>query len=342
VLAALLVIGVVFRGSLTDDLFSGKGLLWAAWLLALAGACASHLVRGTLSGQGRFGAYARCVGGEAVVRFALGCALAAGGVASVGPYGLAVAVGPFVAIGLALRGERELLVPGPPAPSSEVTRALVSLLLGSVLSMALVNAGPVAVELLGTKADEDEAGRFLAGLVIARIPLFMFQAVQAALLPTLAALVSEGRTADFRRGLGRLLAGLTAVAAVGCLAASVVGPFTVRALFGEDFDLANRTMGLLAVGSGAFMVAMAIAQANIALGGHTRMALAWGAAVIALLVTLGVSSHDLFLRVELATVAGGVTALAAQAVALVGLLRGGASIEEGDLIEAITDISFEP
>ena len=49
----------------------------------------------------------------------------------------------------------------------------------------LINGGVIAVELLATPAQEAAAGIFLSGLLIARVPLFLFQAVLAGLLPKL-------------------------------------------------------------------------------------------------------------------------------------------------------------
>ena len=44
-------------------------------------------------------------------------------------------------------------------------------------------------------------------MLLARIPLFMFQAVQAALLPRLSRLAAKGELDEFRAGLKRLLYG---------------------------------------------------------------------------------------------------------------------------------------
>ena len=48
-------------------------------------------------------------------------------------------------------------------------------------------------------------GEFTAALVVARLPFFLFQAIQAALLPKLSGLVARGRYDEFRRGLRRLV-----------------------------------------------------------------------------------------------------------------------------------------
>ena len=72
--------------------------------------------------------------------------------------------------------------------------------------------------------------------MVARIPLFLFQAVQASLLPKLSALAHSGQLVDFRRGLKRLLVVVAALAAVGTLAGFLLGPFVVEIMF-PDADL---------------------------------------------------------------------------------------------------------
>ena len=60
------------------------------------------------------------------------------------------------------------------------------------MSTALVlNASPLAVQLLANDQQIDESGKFLNALLVARVPLFFFQAVQAALLPRLSGLVGQ-------------------------------------------------------------------------------------------------------------------------------------------------------
>jgi len=341
-LGALILLGLAAGGVLTRELFSGQWLLFVAWLVSLAGACLAHLVRGTLSGQGRFTAYARFIGGESAFRCLLAGALAVAGVSTAGLYGMAVAVGPILALVVALRGQRGLVEPGPPAPWAEVSTALAWLLVGSVLSMALVNAGPLAMELFAAPGEDAEAGLFLAGLVVARVPLFLFQAIQAALLPRLSRLAGEGRLDELREGLGRLIAALSAIALLGIVVAGSVGPQVVELLFGSEFRLGSRTMALLGAGSGAFMVASAVAQANIALGSHRRMALAWAAGFVALAAVTTVSSSDLFLRVELGGLAGGVAALVAQLIVLQAASKAGAVLEPDNVVEALVDLRLEP
>ena len=75
-----------------------------------------------------------------------------------------------------------------------------------MFAAALLNAGPIAATLL---ADDDQdassSRQFAYGVLLARIPLFLFQAVQAALLPRLSRLAARGELDEFRAGLRRLL-----------------------------------------------------------------------------------------------------------------------------------------
>jgi hypothetical protein len=93
-------------------------------------------------------------------------------------------------------------------------------------------------------------------------------------------------------------------------------------LFGEKFILGNRDLGLLALGSGAFILALTLAQGMIALRAYPGTVLAW---VLGLGAVVGVTAlgDDLFLRAELGFVAGALVASAVMAVLLIARLRKG-------------------
>ncbi len=222
--AILVVITLIFSPLIVEHLFDGYWLLLVGFLLGLVGYYAGHLGRGTFSGMGRFGAYGLYMGGEGVIRMALCVALAAVGVHTVGLYGLAVGIPPLIAVSIAVRRERNLIEPGPEAPFSEVSSNLGWLLAGSVLAAFMINAGPIAVTLLATPSEESLAGKFTTSTVIARVPLFLFQAVQASLLPKLALLVGAGRFHDFRAGFRRLLTAVAGLGVVAVIGAFLIGP----------------------------------------------------------------------------------------------------------------------
>ena len=109
-----------------------------------------------------------------------------------GAYGLLVGVPPFLAVFIALRGNYHLTTEGPPAEWGELTPNLGWLVAGSVAAAALVNAGPLAAKLLADDTQSAIVSEFSYAVLVARVPLFMFQAVQAALLPKLARLAAQG------------------------------------------------------------------------------------------------------------------------------------------------------
>ena len=340
-LAVLVTVTVALSVPLVDHLFDGEVLLLVGFLLALVGYWSGHLVRGTMSGLGRFGPYATYIGSEGGVRAAICVVLAVAGASVAGPYGVALGVAPIVAVFIALWGQHGLTSPGPEAPWDELTTSLGALLAGSLFAFGLANGPVVAVNLLATDAESDRAGRFFAGLIFARIPLFLFQAVQAALLPKLSGLAASGRLPEFLAGLRRLLVLVVAIGLAGTAGALLLGPWAVRLLFGGEFDLGRRTITLLAAGTGAYIVALSLAQALIALGRQGLQATAWGIGVVGFVAAVALGD-DLLLRVELGYLLGSAIAAVVMGSFLVATVGRGARIHSEDAIEALHDLEIEP
>jgi hypothetical protein len=80
--------------------------------------------------------------------------------------------------------------------------------------------------------------------------------------------------------------------------------------------LDRRTLTLLALSSGLYMLALAVAQAVIALHSHRWVAIGWLSSMVAFSVVTTFASSDLFLRVELGLVAGSTVALGVFSYAL--------------------------
>ncbi|MDX6326023.1 MAG: hypothetical protein QOK15_2377 [Nocardioidaceae bacterium] len=301
---------------LTRRLFSGNAaLLWCFELSVVAYAVA-FLARGVLSGLGHYPDFGRLVAAEAAARLVVSGILTLAGLRSATVFGAAIAVAPLIAAALVTRlGARTRLRPGSAVRWREVTRAMGWLVLGSLLAQGLANAGPLAVQLLAAVDQRNQAGRFLSALVIARLALYLFQAVQATLLPNVAELVAAGQLHVLRRALTRLTVACAGLIVVSTLGALVLGPWVVRLLFGERFVISGGTMAMLAGASGVYVLAAALSGAAIASGGHRLSAGAWltGCAAFAAGTLL---SSDLFLRVELGYLIG---SCAAALVLLVGL-----------------------
>jgi O-antigen/teichoic acid export membrane protein len=281
-------------------------------------------------------AYGSVLGLEGAVRVVASVILVVAGVHSAGAFGLLVALGPAVAVALVLSRQRNLLEPGPEAPWSELSEALGWLLLGAVLAQAFVNASVPLVKILAPDNQKEIAGQFQAGLIISRVPLFLFQAVQAALLPKLAGLAAKGKIADFRTGLRRLVIVVVAVGVLATLGAWVVGPFALRTLFGAKFNqLGHADLGYLALGGAAFMLSTALSQALIALKGYARVAVGWFVAIVVFGAVVALLNGLLF-RVEIALVSGAIVSVVAMALQLRSQMRSGVPDTAGPLIEAVT------
>ncbi len=319
--------------------FDGDWVLMLALILAFSAYAPAHLSRGIASGNGRFRAYAIVMGADGAVRIVLCAALAILGVKTVGLYGFAVALSPVPGV-LWVRAKGALRTePGPEASWAEVTPNLGWLLLGSVFAAALVNAGPLAATLLASDDQKHLVTRFTYGVLLARIPLFLFQAVQAALLPRLSRLAARNEIAEFRSGFTRLMKLVMVVGVVGTAGAFLLGPLVIEKFY--DAELSRKTMAMLALGSALYMVALAIAQAVIALRGHALVALGWGIGAITFVVVTWLSSDELFRRVELGLVASSLTALCAFAFALRSRLRSGDLPSGQSVIEAINNMPLE-
>ena len=109
-----------------------------------------------------------------------------------------------------------------------------------------------------------------------------------------------------------------------------------------DADLSGRTMAMLALGSAVYMVALAMAQAVIALQGHALVAhrlgrrhghVRAGHLAVAATSCSGASKS--------AWSSSSVAALVAFALALRHRLRAGATPTQASMMEAITDMPFE-
>ncbi len=340
VLLSLVALAIVAASPvLTDAYFDGDWVMLVALLVAFAAYAPAHIARGIASGNGRFRAYAIVMGSDGVVRILLCVLVALIGIKTAGPFGFAVAVAPLPGVLYVFSRGYLRTEPGPEADWQEVTPNLGWLLLGSVFAAGLVNAGPVATNLLAADHQSELVTQFAYGVLLARVPLFLFQAVQAALLPRLSRLAARNELAEFRAGFRRLMVVVLVVGGIGTAAAFGLGPLVIEKFYGAE--LSRETMAMLALGSAAYMIALAMAQAVIALKGHALVALGWGIGMVTFLVVTWLSSDDLFRRVELGLVSSSVAALVAFGVALRSRLRRGVVPTHTSVIEALTDMPFE-
>jgi O-antigen/teichoic acid export membrane protein len=324
-LLTLVVIIAIFSSSISKNMFEGYGIVTFCLMLTLVSYAPMHLARGICSGTGQFGA----------VRV-IGCAvLWLAGVTHVGPYAFMIGFSPIVGvIAVGLAGKLRV-DDGPEATWSEVTPNLGWLLMGSLFAAALVNAGPITVDILGSSEPAEVVTRFGNAVIFARIPLFLFQAVQAALLPRLAKLAAQRNLSEFSRGFRQLMILVCGVGVVGTVGAFFVGPQVLDLVYQGGID--RRTMTLLALASAMYMVGLATAQAVIALRGHAIVALGWFASFSGFVLIAWLSSNDLYLRVELALVGSSLIAIVIFGAALRKLMASDAIFDPESILDAFAE-----
>ncbi len=309
-----------------ESLFRGETGFVAAFVVGLIGVAATLVMRGILAGTGRYVAYGAMYAADAVGKAVPALLLAAAGVDSPVVYAWVMAGSAYLGVIVALVVARPIGLPPDrtPTPWTALLSSLAFLLLTSATSLTLINLGTVAVEVLSDPSENTSAGVFLSALVIARIPLFLFQALQAVVLPRLSAAASIGDRSSFTRDVRVLVAGLGVLTVVATIAAAIAGPTVVALLFGDEFNLIDgRDMALLALASMLLTATLTLNQAQIAL---RRQRESWWPWAVGLVVFVAVAANldtELLARVEWSMVW---SATAAVAVASVALWRGVAEL----------------
>ena len=297
----LIILALSFNSWLTESIFSGESSLLIAIILVVVGLGSAHLVKGILAGAGRFKNYAQYLVGEGLGRLVATAVLAIFASGEVWMYGLALGLSPFIGISFALIRQNDLIRHGSPVRAREISSSLGILLLASLATAMVLNVSPLAVELLAGTGQKEEPGKFLNALLIARIPLFFFQAIQAALLPRLSQLVVAEDYEKFKHELKRLLSFVTVFGVCFIFLMAVAGQWVTRIAFGSEYEISNRNMLLLAISSVGLMYALSITQGLLAFHRQGLSATAWIVGIATFPVTAAFG-NDLFLRVEIALI----------------------------------------
>src|SRR5262249_34492251 len=200
----------------------------------------------------------------------------------------------------------------------------------------------VVLQLLSRRSEPDRMSWSFDGMLLARVQLYFFQAMQATLVPELSEQRGAGEREAFRAGLRKLTIAVIVIGVASAIGSAVLGPWAVRTFFGSDFQLDARDMALLGFGSAVYMLALTLGQALIALEHHGRYALAWVLGVVAFLVTVVAGGSDVLLRAELAYVVGSTVTLVAMAALLWRPYRETTGREAEALFDAVRAETVEP
>jgi O-antigen/teichoic acid export membrane protein len=156
--------------------------------------------------------------------------------------------------------------------------------LSALAAQLLINAGPLVVSLMASEDDRDRAGIYLAVLVVVRVPVYLFTAVQPGFLRALAEHAGGGRRVEFGHLLTLVVSAVSGVVLVACVLATALAPPVVSWLFDFDQELSRLTCLLLTLAVGLFLVATVFAQALIALGHNLWVATGWLLGLVGLAV----------------------------------------------------------
>jgi O-antigen/teichoic acid export membrane protein len=287
-ISCLLIAVVAFaaRGPISTALLAGEPSLVPVTAAALAAIGVEYLVRGTLSGSGRFLRYGSQLAIDGGARAGLAILVSAMGWGSIVSYGLVLVVAPLLAAVLtlsagALRWLRD-------SPTSTGPTPMAALAATTVASQLVANAGPLAIAILAGPVERAGAGSFVSAITVGRIPLFLFAAVQAAFLPTLSGLVARAAVAEFRHTLRIALWATVGVGTAGIVGVAAIGEWFLHLIYGPRFTVAWLDLVLIALSGALYMVAQACAQAVLSHRRDTLGLIGWLAGLVATVAALWV------------------------------------------------------
>ncbi|WP_156758463.1 lipopolysaccharide biosynthesis protein [Actinokineospora pegani] len=290
--AIVLVVLLAASPLITDRALGGQWGLFAALAVGVVSSALAYLVRGLLGGRQRFSGYAASLGGEGLSRIAL-C-----GVAVLLGFRYSVVYGLVFALGLTLSALVGLLwlrarhdkddkpldaVPDDRADTVKDMARGLGLLVGATLGFqAVANIAPVVVNSRLTD-DTNTAFAFASAFLMVRVPVLLFAAVQAMLMPALTQAVARGDLGMVRSTLARIGVALAAIGVPSFVGALLLGPWVVEFLFNTKVRLPGIVIALLAVSTVLLMITQVLLPALVAIGRHRVVTIGWTVGGIVLL-----------------------------------------------------------
>ncbi|WCB95823.1 hypothetical protein DSM104299_04574 [Baekduia alba] len=314
------VVLLALWGPITDGLFGGRAVLTAALVLGLAGYGVSYFVRGLMGGVRWFGGYGVLLFADGAIRVVVALPLIFIASPAIAAAAIALAaIGGAVAPGLMDRRTTLHLIAGEggdaePYPLGSAIRFAAPAAVIAGCEQILVSGGPLLVLIAGGPHADHDAGVLFAATLLVRAPVFVFQGIQASLLPNLTTFEANGERARLNRAtvtVALILTGFSALVAAGALA---IGPFAMSVMFGAGFEAGRVDLAAMAVGIGGFLAAGTFCQALLARGRAGRAAVGWALAAIAFialeLLLPGSAFHRVSFAFGIASILAGVVSMA--------------------------------
>jgi O-antigen/teichoic acid export membrane protein len=199
-------------------------------------------------------------------------------------------------------------------------RSFAALTTGSLLLQVFVNAGVLLTQLSVDGQATAFTASLVAGLAIARIPLFLFNAVQSFLLTRFTVDAQAGRLRSLARSVVVWNAVVLVLGVVWVVLVDVAGA-SALSFFGPDYELATRQLVLLAASCVFQIATMVTVQGLLALHRDRTSVLAWPVGLVVLLVVFVLPWADLGVAVGGAMLAGTLATFVTAAVGLAWSVR---------------------
>ncbi len=282
-LAAIVVGMLLAWGPVTDGLFLGDDSMTAFLVVGIVAYGVAYIARGVVAGVRWFGGYGIGLLVDAVARLLIAVPLFF--VASLEVAAAAVTVAGLIGGVAPLLGGRERLRPlsaNDTGGSFHLGRTLRFATPASAIAAAdqlLVNCSPLLVMLEGGSAET--AGLVFAATMLVRVPVYVFQGLASSILPNLTHLhVSDESSRRFRRAIVETAAFFLAAGALIVAFAALVGPESLRLVYGPDFEAGRAAIVLLGAGVAFYLCATTFSQALLALEASARAAAPWIASAV--------------------------------------------------------------
>lgn len=316
VVTAVLALLLLVSWPATSGFFGGDALLAVALALGALAYAVQCPIKGVLSAERRYRWYAAVLSTESLLRIIFVLVAVAVTERQTGLLAMLVGLGALGSALVGLVGARS----GPTGRSLPLLRSASVLISGAVALQSLLYSAIVVARALAPPGEEAAAGRLLAAISVARIPVFVFQSFETLVVPRVAELAVIGDQPRLRAAVRRLVLVVGGLALATTVVAALLGPPFVSLMFGEEYAVTHGVMALLGLGTGVFMLAVVASDVTVSLGGHAEMARSW---VISLVVGgLSVALLPTFvLQVTLPLVAGSLVAMVLLGRAASGRIR---------------------
>jgi O-antigen/teichoic acid export membrane protein len=301
-------------GPLTNGLFGGRAALTVALIVGLAGYAASYFARGVAGGVRWFGGYGLVLLADGAVRVLVALPLVFVASPTVAAVAIAAAAGAGAVAPLCSRDRKALRRLDGAASTGYSVRAAGRFALPAAViagcEQILISGGPLLVLIEGGKGSSAAAGVLFAATLLVRAPVFLFQGVQASLLPNLTTFEAQGDQARLHRAAALTALATATLGLVLALGALAGGPWAMSVMFGDSFTATRGDLALLALGIGGFLTACTFCQALLARGRGAAAAVRWSSAAVLFVVLASTLGGSEFHRVSVAfAAASGLIAL---------------------------------